>query len=293
MLDRYYFSEIDRISPEAPVPIAKIGKIENRAGGAANVALNIRKLGAEVHLLCKVGEDKEGSILKSILQKEKIQLHYRRVKRTTTKIRVLSKNQQLIRIDFDRKSRSTDLKRFEKLIRELKPQCLILSDYGKGELEESKKLIKSAKRYDTQILVDPKGSDWEKYEGADVITPNADELRSVMGDWTSDKDLKKKVAILCRKLDIKSIVLTKGEKGMSWIRKSGKIYSVSAINKEVYDVSGAGDTVIATLALARSVGFGYKKSIRIANVAAGIVVAKVGTSVVLPEELKNEKNRTK
>lgn len=288
MLDRYWFGEVGRISPEAPVPVVKIDRMEERPGGAANVARNAAALGARVSLLSVTGRDEAGARLRRLLKKDRIEarLHVDRSVDTTVKLRVIGRQQQLLRVDFEtppsHEVLASKLKDFAGMLRDA--DAVILSDYGKGGLAHIAEMIAMARRAGKPVLVDPKGEDYSRYRGATLITPNRAEFRQVAGSWTSEADLTSKAWRLRRRLGIGALLVTRSEEGMT-LYQSGKRLHVAAQAREVFDVSGAGDTVIATLGVMLASGAGLADAVRIANRAAGIVVGKFGTAVVSPNEL--------
>jgi len=293
MLDRYWIGHVERISPEAPVPIVKIHHEEERAGGAANVARNAAALGAQVTLLSVVGADEPGARLEALLKGEHVQprLHRDRGIKTTVKLRVVAgRRQQLLRVDFETAPNhevlASKLRDFERLLGEV--DAVVLSDYGKGGLSHIVKMIGMARRAGKQVLVDPKGEDYSRYRGATVITPNRDEFERVAGAWTDERDLERRAQKLRRKLDAKALLVTRGEQGMTLFQGNSRLH-VRTQAREVADVSGAGDTVIATLAVALAGGARMTEAVQLANRAAGIVVGKFGTAVVTPKELFGEK----
>jgi rfaE bifunctional protein kinase chain/domain len=287
MLDRYWFGEVSRISPEAPVPVVLISKEDQRLGGAANVAWNCKELGAQTRLLSVVGRDEPGRVLEQLLKDNKIEanLHHDAGLSTTQKLRVIGRHQQLLRIDFERPpSREVLASKLEEFKRALpEVDVIILSDYGKGGLAHIAEMIKSARRAKKRVLVDPKGDDYSRYKGASIITPNLAELREVVGTWKDDKDLKSRSTALRDKLGLEALLLTRGEAGMTLFGK--KILNIKAEAREVFDVTGAGDTVIATLAVMLAAGASLENAMRIANRAAGIVVGKLGTAAATHAEL--------
>ena len=287
MLDRYWFGDVSRISPEAPVPVVLISKEDERLGGAANVAWNCRELGARTKLLSVVGRDEPGRSLEKLLKDHKIEasLHRDSGLHTTQKLRVIGRHQQLLRIDFERPpSREVLASKLEEFKRALpEVDVVILSDYGKGGLTHIAEMIRSARRAGKRVLVDPKGDDYARYKGASIITPNLAELREVVGTWKDEKDLKSRAVALRDKLKLEALLLTRGEDGMILFAK--KIVSVKAEAREVFDVTGAGDTVIATLAVMLAAGASLENAMRIANRAAGIVVGKLGTAAATHAEL--------
>jgi len=293
MLDRYWIGEVERISPEAPVPIVKVSHEEERAGGAANVARNAAALGARVTLLSVVGADEPGARLEALLKRERVhpRLHHDRGLKTTVKLRVIAgHNQQLLRVDFEtapsHEALASKLREFEEMLRDT--DVVILSDYGKGGLTHIVKMIGLARRAGKAVLVDPKGEDYSRYRGATLITPNRDEFARVAGAWKDERDLTERAQRLRRKLDAKALLVTRGAHGMT-LFQDGKRLHVATEAREVSDVSGAGDTVIATLAVALAGGARMKEAVQLANRAAGIVVGKFGTAVVTPRELFGEK----
>ncbi len=288
MLDRYWFGEVGRISPEAPVPVVKIDRVEERPGGAANVARNAAALGAQVHLLSVVGRDEAGASLKKLLRRERIktQLHVDAGLDTTVKLRVIGRRQQLVRIDFEtapsHEALASKLRDFRRLLRGM--DAVILSDYGKGGLTHIVNMIRMARTAGTPVLVDPKGDDYSRYRGASLITPNRAEFRDVAGSWKNEADLTRKVRDLLRRLGIGALLLTRSEEGMTLFTREVRVH-VRAQAREVFDVSGAGDTVIGTVGVMLAAGAGLEEAVRLANRAAGVVVGKFGTAVVTPDEL--------
>ena len=289
MLDRYWFGEVSRISPEAPVPVVKVERSEERPGGAANVARNIAALGAQTALLSVVGADEAGAALAQLLADSAIDasLHEDPQLSTTVKLRVLGRQQQLLRIDFENwpahEVLQAKLAEFEQRIRHC--DVVILSDYGKGGLTHIAEMISIAREHKKPVLVDPKGDDYMRYAGASIITPNRAELREVVGRWTSEEDLAARVARLRAELRLDALLLTRSEEGMTLFAEEGTTHE-PAQAREVYDVSGAGDTVIATLAVMLASGQGMPAAMRWANRAAGVVVGKLGTATCSIDELK-------
>jgi rfaE bifunctional protein kinase chain/domain len=288
MLDRYWFGEVSRISPEAPVPVVKVDRVEERPGGAANVARNVAALQAKASLLSVVGRDEAGRCLRQLLKRDKISasLHDDPTVSTTVKLRVIGRRQQLLRADFEtppsHEVLASKLKDFERLLTSC--DVVILSDYGKGGLAHIARMIALARRHNKPVLVDPKGEDYSRYRGATLVTPNRAELRAVTGGWSSETALTTKAQNLRQKLGIGGILVTRSEEGMTLYRRGSRLH-VPAQAREVYDVSGAGDTVIATIAVMLAAGQDLENAVRIANRAAGIVVGKFGTAVVQPDEL--------
>ena len=280
MLDRYWFGEVERISPEAPVPVAKIERMDQRAGGAGNVARNIAALGGQAALLSVVGQDEAANELEKIVQSNGVQTFLERDETidTTVKLRVLSRNQQLLRIDFEEKPSQDVLDRLNRRFRSLLPDydAVILSDYRKGCLFQVADMIDFARDHNKPVLIDPKGDDYEKYAGASLITPNRNELR--------EADLTEKAEALRRHLQLNAILLTRSEEGMS-LYEPDHISHQPTRAQEVFDVSGAGDTVIATVGLGLAAKLDLRQAMHIANAAAGVVVAKLGTAVCSQAEL--------
>ena len=289
MLDRYWFGDSDRISPEAPVPVVQVAKVDERLGGAANVARNVAALGANTTILGVVGEDEAGKRIGELLRQSGVnsQLEVDPQVPTTVKLRVIARQQQLIRLDFEETPSQTALEqklaRFEKALGTA--DVLVLSDYGKGALSQVAAMIEYARAQNKVILVDPKGEDYEKYRGATVITPNRSELRQVVGRWADEDDLTRRAQDLRRSLGIDALLLTRSEEGMSLFTDQG-VSHVRAQAREVFDVSGAGDTVIATLAVALAAQWPLDRAMALANRAGGIVVGKLGTATVTSEELQ-------
>ncbi|MDP3620945.1 MAG: D-glycero-beta-D-manno-heptose-7-phosphate kinase [Polynucleobacter sp.] len=289
MLDRYWFGDSDRISPEAPVPVVQVAKVDERLGGAANVARNVAALGANTTLLGVVGEDEAGNRISALLTQSGVnsQLEVDPQVPTTVKLRVIARQQQLIRLDFEESPSQTALEqkfaRFQTALGNA--DVVVLSDYGKGALSQVAAMIEYARSQNKMILVDPKGEDYAKYRGATVITPNRSELRQVVGRWSSEADLTQRAQDLRSSLGIKALLLTRSEEGMSLFTDEG-VSHVRAQAREVFDVSGAGDTVIATLAVALAAQWPLDRAMALANRAGGIVVGKLGTATVTSEELQ-------
>jgi rfaE bifunctional protein kinase chain/domain len=289
MLDRYWFGDTNRISPEAPVPVVQVGKIDERLGGAANVARNVAALGAKTTILGVIGDDEPGNRVTELLKSSGVdsQLEIDSKVPTTVKLRVIARQQQLIRLDFEEAPSEAalahKLERYEKLVGDA--DVVILSDYGKGALGQVDLMIEQARAQKKMILVDPKGYDYAKYRGATVLTPNRSELRQVVGQWTSEEDLTKRAQDLRKSLDLEALLLTRSEEGMSLFTEAG-VSRVKAQAREVFDVSGAGDTVIGALAVALAAGWPLERAMALANRAGGIVVGKLGTATVTSEELQ-------
>jgi D-glycero-beta-D-manno-heptose-7-phosphate kinase len=292
MLDRYWFGAVDRISPEAPVPVVRVTREEERMGGAANVALNVKTLGAQATLLTVVGDDEPARKLRGLLEREGVtallgsdpQLH------TIVKLRVIGRAQQLLRIDFenqpDHEVLAGMLSDYERVV----PghNAVLFSDYGKGGLTHIPRMIELARQAGKPVLVDPKGSSWRRYAGATVITPNRAELAQVIGAWSSEAQLNERVQALRKEHHLEGLLLTRSEDGMSLFdadpRDAGHA-RVPAQAREVFDVTGAGDTVIATLAAMLACGLSLREAMPLANRAGGIVVGKFGTASVGYDEL--------
>ena len=292
MLDRYWFGEVNRISPEAPVPIVRVERREERLGGAANVARNAVALGVETSLLGVIGEDEAGQSVEALLSEVGIHsyLNHDPSISTIIKLRVIGRQQQLIRIDFEEKPTAQilqdKLSRFNSLISD--HDVIVLSDYAKGSLVNVETMIAHAKQLGKYVLVDPKGSDYSIYRGASLLTPNKSELRQVIGEWRDEADLTLKAQSLRKELDIAALLLTRSEEGMTLFTDE-EILHVPAMAREVFDVSGAGDTVIATVATMLAEEKSLHDAVLIANQAGGIVVGKLGTATVTREELFQNK----
>jgi len=288
MLDRYWFGAVDRISPEAPVPVVRVNREEERLGGAANVALNVKTLGTRTTLLTVVGDDEPARKLETLLQREGIETLYHKDPQlyTIVKLRVIGRSQQLIRVDFENEPD-------HELLKEMLPEyeaalaerdVVLFSDYGKGGLTHIPQMIELARAAGRQVLIDPKGHDYSRYAGATVITPNRAELAQVIGPWSSEAQLHERAQNLRGQLGLDGLLLTRSEDGMSLFDAEGHT-QVPAQAREVFDVTGAGDTVIATLAAMLACGLTLRDALPIANRAGGIVVGKFGTASVTYEEL--------
>lgn len=289
MLDRYWFGDVSRISPEAPVPVVKIEKMEERPGGAANVARNCAALGAKTSLLSVVGADEAGQSLLRLMTDSGItaSLHEDPQLSTTVKLRVLGRQQQLLRIDFenapDHEVLKAKLAEYAQLLSET--DVVILSDYGKGGLTHISEMIRMARAANKPVLVDPKGDDYARYTGATLLTPNRSELREVVGRWKDETDLTNRAQALREELGLAGLLVTRSEEGMTLFTAAGT-NTEAAQAREVYDVSGAGDTVIATLAVMLGSGSDMPTAMQLANKAAGVVVAKLGTAICTLDELQ-------
>jgi len=288
MLDRYWFGEVSRISPEAPVPVVRIDRSEERLGGAANVARNLAALGAASTLLGVVGEDEAGRRLLQLVDQHRIRgVLYRDASvSTVVKLRVIGRQQQLLRIDFERAPSADVLRDKFAQFNELLPShdVVVLSDYAKGGLANVIQMIEAARQHGKVVLVDPKGEDFSPYSGASMLTPNKAELRAVVGGWRNEQELNDKAQNLRSALHLDALLLTRSEEGMT-LYTADKVTHFAAQAREVYDVSGAGDTVIATLAASLAAGMALEDAVAWANRAGGIVVGKLGTAVVTAEEL--------
>lgn len=292
MLDRYWYGGTSRISPEAPVPIVKIDIIEQRAGGAGNVALNIASLSGQVELLALVGNDEPATALKTVLTDADVGCHFVALDgcRTITKLRVMSRNQQLIRLDFEDSFSAADSAQLMDSYRQQIKNCdaVVLSDYGKGTLRDIPNLIEAARNAGKAILVDPKGTDFSIYQNATLITPNQAEFEAVVGVCESEPEFMSKGDQLCSELNLDALLVTRSEKGMVLFQRDEAPFIQETRAREVYDVTGAGDTVIATLATALAAGCSLVESTQIANLAAGIVVRKLGTATINRKEIQSE-----
>jgi rfaE bifunctional protein kinase chain/domain len=291
MLDRYWFGNVARISPEAPVPVVHVQRTEERPGGAANVARNVAALGARVTLLSVVGRDDAGAQLAKLLRQEHViaRLHRDAGVATTVKLRVIGRQQQLLRVDFEttpgHEVLAAKLREYRQLLRG--HDVVILSDYGKGGLKHIETMIAAARHAGKPVLADPKGDDFKRYRGATVLTPNRSEFQQVAGRARNETDFTVRAQKLRRSLALDALLVTRSEEGMTLYRphKFGSRLHVPTQAREVYDVSGAGDTVIATLGVAIAGGLALDEAVRMANRAAGIVVGKFGTATVHAEEL--------
>ncbi len=288
MLDRYWFGDVSRISPEAPVPVVRIEKREERLGGAANVARNAAALGAHCGLLGVVGADEAGAQVAQLLHDSRIHSYLQRDEAISTiiKLRVIGRQQQLLRIDFE--DAPTEIVLRDKLTQfnALLPDydVVILSDYNKGSLVNVAHMIDAARAAGKIVMVDPKGEDFSPYAGASILTPNKSELKRVVGSWSNEDQLTAKAQGLREQLGLDALLLTRSEEGMS-LYTATEILHMHADAREVYDVSGAGDTVIATMATMLGAGMPMADAIMTANRAGGIVVGKLGTATVTREEL--------
>ena len=288
MVDRYWFGDVERISPEAPVPVLRVRTTEERLGGAANVARNITAVGARSGLLSVIGADEAGRAVATLAATHRITpyLHEDATITTTVKLRLIARQQQIVRADFEHVPEaevlSVHLDEYSTLLRDY--DAVLLSDYGKGGLTHIARMIELARAAGKPILVDPKGDDYSRYAGATVITPNRAELREVVGRWRDEADLQARAQELREDLRIDALLLTRSEEGMTLFTRDGA-WSIPAVAREVFDVSGAGDTVIAVLAVMLAAGLPLREAVTAANRAGGIVVGKLGTATVSYDEL--------
>ena len=288
MLDEYWFGEVSRISPEAPVPVVRIEGGEERPGGAANVARNVVALGAKATLLSIVGQDDTARRLRAVLDQNGIDhiLQDDESIRTTLKLRIIGHQQQMLRVDFEQKPcrETLDAKfvEFSRLVRE--SNVVVFSDYNKGALERIRDCMALAKAHEVMTLVDPKGREYKRYTGADVITPNRSELTEAAGPWDTEEEMDDKAEHLRNELGAAALLLTLSGDGMKVYREASILHR-SAQAKEVYDVSGAGDTVVAAIAVMRGIGATWEEAVDFANTAAGIVVGRLGTSAATLDEV--------
>ncbi len=290
MLDRYWHGAVDRISPEAPVPVVKVTREEERIGAAANVAYNVITLGAQASFLGVVGDDEPGRRLEALLRETGIATHLKRDPglRTTVKLRVIGRHQQLLRMDFESEPDHEALASQNEAFADLVPlhDAVLFSDYGKGGLAHIPTMISASRAAGKTVLVDPKGSDYSRYAGATVVTPNRLELQQVVGAWRDAGELRHKAQRLREELKLDALLVTQGEDGMTLFDAAGELH-VKAQAREVFDVTGAGDTVIATLAALVASALPLRDAMPLANKAGGIVVGKFGTATVSYEELSS------
>ncbi|EKT60053.1 bifunctional D-glycero-beta-D-manno-heptose-7-phosphate kinase/D-glycero-beta-D-manno-heptose 1-phosphate adenylyltransferase HldE [Providencia sneebia] len=291
MLDRYWHGPTSRISPEAPVPVVKVNMVEERPGGAANVAMNIASLGAKANLVGLTGIDDAANALTNSLESVKVCCDFVAIPThpTITKLRVLSRNQQLLRLDFEEGFDDVDVQPMLDRIEKALPNigALVLSDYAKGALAQIEKMITLANQAGVPVLIDPKGNDFERYRGATLLTPNMSEFEAIVGRCSNNQDVEEKGRALLESLDLTALLITRSEQGMSLIRRDEAPLHLPTEAQEVYDVTGAGDTVIGVLAASIASGCPLHEACALANAAAGVVVGKLGTSTVSPIELEN------
>jgi D-beta-D-heptose 7-phosphate kinase / D-beta-D-heptose 1-phosphate adenosyltransferase len=291
MLDRYWHGGTNRISPEAPVPVVRVTGEEGRPGGAGNVALNITSLGGRAMLLGLTGDDEMSRILQERLQEHGVESCFERLHGlpTITKLRVISRHQQLIRLDFEDGFPGYDtaklLSEFERLLPDA--DLVVLSDYGKGTLRDVSAFIARARAAGKPVLVDPKGSDFSKYSGATIITPNLSELEAVVGQCEDNEQIVERGSVLIEQYDLEALLVTKGEHGMTLLEKGKPPRHLPTHAREVFDVTGAGDTVISVLAAAMAAGMPMEAATQLSNIAAGIVVGKLGTATTSRDEISN------
>jgi len=290
MLDRYWHGSASRVSPEAPVPVVKVANREDRPGGAGNVALNIAALGSAVRLVGVVGDDETGLELYSRLKAAGVYCDFLQSeeKPTITKLRIISQHQQLIRLDFEKAFEASDIIGLQDKAKSLvdDSQVMVLSDYGKGALQDINDLIDLGRSRNIPIIVDPKGTDFTKYRGATLITPNLTEFEAVVGGSDNEDEFVNKGLRLVRELNLEAILITRGEHGMTLIRPDSPELHLPARAQEVFDVTGAGDTVISVLAASMAAGDGFADATALANLAAGLVVGKLGTAAISGPELR-------
>ena len=288
MLDRYWYGAVDRISPEAPVPVVRITREENRLGGCANVAFNAVSVGAQASLLSVVGDDEASHLLQDLIAKSGITPYFGRDAqlKTTVKLRIIGRQQQLLRVDFENTPQNEVLSSQTQQFMQLLPDhpVVLFSDYGKGGLAHITDMIAAARKANKTVLIDPKGSDFSRYAGASCITPNRAELQQVVGGWNSEEELSTKAHNLRKQLQLDAVLLTRSEEGMTLFDAQGAAH-IAAQAREVFDVTGAGDTVIATLAALVAAGMSLREAMPWANRAGGVVVGKFGTATVSYEEL--------
>jgi rfaE bifunctional protein kinase chain/domain len=288
MLDRYWFGAVERISPEAPVPVVRVQREEERLGGAANVALNVKSLGTQCTFMTVVGADEPAQRLRALLERQQIATVLGSDPKlyTIVKLRVIGRSQQLIRIDFENQPDHEVLQQlladYERALPE--HDAVLFSDYGKGGLTHIPRMIELAREKNIPVLVDPKGSDYGRYRGATLITPNRAELQQVVGPWADEADLRRKAQALREQLGLQALLLTRSEEGMT-LFDGAEPFHVKALAREVFDVTGAGDTVIATMAALVACGMDLREATPLANKAGAIVVGKFGTATVSHDEL--------
>jgi len=292
MLDRYWYGDVERISPEAPVPVVAVARADERPGGAANVARSVHALGAACAMLSISGDDREADSLERLLAEDGIRcrLHRDRLLNTTVKLRVISRHQQLLRIDFDSPvSKDARVQLLDDYLEHLSEHdAVIVSDYGKGGLGYIQEMIHAARAASRPVVVDPKGDDYSGYRGASLITPNRKEFEQVAGRFRDNAELERKAARMAEELELEGVLVTRGEEGMSLIERDGRVLHIPARAREVFDVTGAGDTVIAAIGCAWAVGSELADALSLANIAAGIVVGKLGAATASPAEVMHE-----
>ncbi len=290
MLDRYWHGKATRISPEAPVPVVRVGQREDRPGGAGNVALNIAALGAAASLVGIVGRDEAGTELHDRLHAAGVYCEFAVCESapTITKLRVTSQHQQLLRVDFEQDFSRASASAFDAHAADLlgDAQVLVISDYGKGSLQHPQELIRAARAKGIPVVVDPKGSDFSKYRGATIITPNLSEFETIVGHCASEEELASRGLALMQSLQLDALLITRGEHGMTLLRPDHAELHMPTRAQEVFDVTGAGDTVVAVLAAALAAGSPLDVGTALANLAAGLAVGKLGTAAISGPELR-------
>jgi len=289
MLDRYWIGDVTRVSPEAPVPIVNIGEVKECAGGAGNVAANIASLGANCELVSFIGDDDAGRRLSELLANAGVDRHFHidTQVRTTEKLRIVSRNQQLLRADFESRPSAQLLEQSVADYREISQNVdsIVISDYGKGGLAYIEQMIQVAKDRETPVIVDPKGADYARYRGATLVTPNRDEFALATGITTDHPGFSDTAQNLVRQADLTGLLVTRGDEGMTLFLASGEIIHQDATAREVFDVSGAGDTVVAVISVGIAAGLAWPDCIKLATLGASAVVGRFGTSVVRQSDL--------
>lgn len=292
MLDRYWYGEVERISPEAPVPVVAVNRSKEVPGGAANVACNVRALKAHCTLLSVTGDDRDAHSLEQLLHADGIECFLQRDKllNTTVKLRVISRHQQLLRIDFESPvSKDARVKLLDHYLKHLPEyDVVIVSDYGKGGLGYIQEMIHAARAAGKPVVVDPKGRDYSGYRGASLITPNRKEFELVAGHFRDNDDLVQKASAMIAALELEGVLVTRSEEGMSLVERGGRVLHMPARAREVFDVTGAGDTVIAAIGCAYGVASATEDALHLANIAAGVVVGKLGAATASPQEILHE-----
>ncbi len=290
MLDQYWFGDTDRISPEAPIPVVHVQNKRHSVGGAGNVALGIRALGAKVRLFGLCGNDEAGDDLEKLLKENHVISHLCHLDTTPTtlKLRIMSHDQQLLRLDFEKKTPSEDSLKQDLIAHLDAAQVLVISDYAKGVIDDVTEIIHTAKERGLMVLVDPKNMDFSVYRGASLITPNRKEFEMVVGVCHTQEERIQKARALLDQYQFETILVTLGKEGMLFVPAFGEPAYLSAHTQEVFDVTGAGDTVIATLACAKASGMDWTQAVLLSNIAAGLAVTKLGTATISPEEIVHE-----
>ena len=299
MLDRYWRGPASRISPEAPVPVVRVRAMEDRIGGAGNVAANAAALGAHVALLGITGDDADAEMLETLARAAGLDSRFLRsaAARTVVKLRVIAQHQQLIRLDFEDEAEAVSADALGELQRSLEatlrslPRAgtrpvVVFSDYAKGTLRDARSLIAISATEGAFSIVDPKGRDFAPYAGANLVTPNLAEFEAIVGPCPDERTLVIRARALCERHAFGAVLVTRGEQGMSLVPRSGNTYHLPAVARDVFDVTGAGDTVCAALAWAMASGVSLEGAVELANTAAGIAVGKLGTSVVSRAEIE-------